>query len=273
MEPNSRGHFRFEIFAEDITAYVGIIFRFTAGIIAFATITYYFAKKNISQSAVYKILRWILIFEGIYWFSLLTTGLFEIQNLLQLHNPTVSVVLNSLATGVLPSLIESLAIPVALFILVYKLNPNKPLKPAIQWGLISGTLYVFVFWLINSNLWISVINEKGMSYLTSHPQNLLSFILTAFGLLALTLYTVGFTIKSRKAETLQDLNLKIVGGIILALGMYFLWNYLTWIFFGGNYLWSDWYAWFLGHNEDLWIMALPLLGIPMLFLNKPHEEK
>jgi thiamine transporter ThiT len=121
-------------------------------------------------------------------------------------------------------------------------------------------------------MWIITLLEKGTGYLTSYPQNLLSFILTALGLLALAIYTAYFTKKSSGAETLQELNLKIVGVIILALGMYFLWNYLTWIFFGGDYLWSDWYAWFLGHNLDLWMLSLPLLGLPLLFTNRLSKE-
>jgi thiamine transporter ThiT len=121
-------------------------------------------------------------------------------------------------------------------------------------------------------MWIITLLEKGTGYLTSYPENLLSFILTIFGLLALAIYTAYFTKKSSGAETLQELNLKIVGVIIIALGMYFLWNYLTWIFFGGDYLWSDWYAWFLGHNLDLWMLSLPLLGLPLLFTDKPREK-
>jgi len=60
------------------------------------------------------------------------------------------------------------------------------------------------------------------------------------------------------------LKLKTVGVIIVLAGLYFLWNYVTGIIFGAE-LWSDWYAWFLGHNLDLWALSLPLLGLPLLF--------
>ena len=63
------GHFLFDIYVEDIIGLVGTIFRFTAGIIAFAAITYYFAKRNISKSATFNVLRLILVFEGIYWLT------------------------------------------------------------------------------------------------------------------------------------------------------------------------------------------------------------
>jgi len=269
------GQFRFEVYFEDVVGFISTFFRFAAGIIAFAAIVYYFAKKTISRKTVFKVLRWIAVLEGLYWvLAFLPTGYFEVRDLFFTRgfgHMSSMAVLNSFTLNTLPVLVESIATPIALFILAFKLNPNKPLKPAIRWGLIYGAVYAFVLWLLNTTLWISVIREKskGTSYLTSYPQNLLSFILTVAGLLALALYTSGFAVKSRNAESLQELNLKVVGVIILALGLYFLWNYLTWIFFGG---WSDWYAWFLGHNEDLWILSLPMLGAPLLFVRKNQER-
>jgi len=224
---------------------------------------------------VFNVLRWIVVLEGIYWvLAFLPTGYFEVRDLFFTHafgQMSSTAVLNSFTLNTLPVLVESIATPIALFILAYKLNPNKPLKPAIRWGLVYGAVYVFVLWVLNTTLWITVIQEKGKgtAYLTSYPQNLLSFVLTVAGLLALAFYTSGFAVKSRNAESLQKLNLEAVGVIILSLGLYFLWNYLTWIFFGG---WSDWYAWFLGHNEDLWILTLPMLGAPLLFARKPQEK-
>ncbi len=269
------GHFLSTIYYEDISAFATLLFRFAASIIAIAAVIFYFAKKNISKHAVHRILQVVLIFEAIYWLGLVTTSYFEVQGLFFSrsfsHLPLMSI-LNSLGTNVLPSLIESIAIPIVLFILAYKLNPNKPLKEAIQWGAISGTIIIFVFWLTNTSLWIEAVDQKGTTYLTAHPQNLLSYIITAFGLLALGIYAAAFTVKSRKAQSLGELDLKVVGGILLALGMYFLWNYLTWIFFGGNYVWSYWYAWFLGHNMDLWMLSLPLLAIPLLFSDRLGDK-
>ncbi|MGA3290033.1 MAG: hypothetical protein ABSD42_07345 [Candidatus Bathyarchaeia archaeon] len=273
-EWNRSGHFYFDIYITDISGLVGLIFRFAASIIAFSAIIFYFAKKNISKPTAYKLLRWILVFEGIYWLSLLTTGVTDVQSLISASSGMgINLLLRSFALGPLPSLVESIAPPIVLFIFAFKLNPGKPLKNAIKWGLITGTVYIFVFWLTNTTSWLTtIVFEKGTAYLTSYPENLLSFILTAFGLLALAIYTAYFAKKSIGTATLQELKLKTIGAIILAFGMYFLWNYLTWIFFGGNYLWSDWYAWFLGHNMDLWMLSLPLLGIPLLFADDIHEK-
>ena len=269
-EWNRSGSYSFDIFITDISGFVGLIFRFAASIIALAAMIFYFVKKNLSKPTAYKILRWILILEGIYWLGLLASGVVSVQSLtMGLGNQPAKTLLNSLA---IPTLIESIAPPISLFILASKLNPDKPPQKAIKWGLITGTIYIFVFWLTNSSMWLITWEIKGTEYLTSYPENLLSFILTTFGLLALAIYTAFFTNKSIGAKTLQEPKLKTIGAIILALGMYFLWNYLTWIFFGGNYLWSTWYAWFLGHNMDLWMLSLPLLGIPLLFLDRLHEK-
>lgn len=267
---------RFEIYFEDIVGFVATFFRLAAGIIAIVAVVSYFVHKTISRKMVFGALQWIAVLEGIYWvLAFLPTGYFEVRDLFFTHpygHMTLKTTLNSFTLNTFPVLVESIAIPIALFILAYKLSPNKPLKSAIRWGLIYGAVYIFVLWVLNTTLWVSVIQEKskGTAYLTSNPQNLLSFVLTAGGLLVLALYTSGFAFKSRNTHSLQELNLKIVGVIILALGLFFLWNYLTWIYFGG---WSDWYAWFLGHNEDLWLLSLPMLGAPLLFADKPKKDK
>jgi hypothetical protein len=268
------GSIRFAIFAEDISAFVGLIFRFAASIIALAAIIFYSAKKRFSKPSAYKVLKAILVFEAVYWLGLLATAIFDVQfSFFMGHrNLVVMSVLSSLATTVIPDFVESLVFPIFLLILAYKLNPNKPIKVQVKWGLISGTILVALFWLVNTNLWVSTVRQKGIEYLTSHPQNLLSFGVTAVGLFALIVYSAYVTKKSAKIETWQELNLRPIGVIILALGMFFLWNYLTWIFFGGDYVWSAWYAWFLGHNMDLWMLSLPLVGLPLLFYNKTTKQ-
>lgn len=267
------GSFNFGIFITDIAALPGLIFRFVGSLIALIAVIFYFSKGFPSTAKTYKILRWVLIFEGIYWLGLLATAIVEVQGvaLMSLSNSPVTDILNSLVLYAIPSLVESIALPITLFILVFQLNPNKPMNKAIKWGLIAGAMYIFVFWLTNSSMWILTVQAKGTSYITTYPGNMLSFILTIFGLLALAIYTSIFAKQSSRAESLQELNLRTIGAIILSLGMYFLWNYLTWIWF--NYPWSEqWDAWFLGHNMDLWMLSLPLLGLPLLFTNMLSKE-
>ena len=256
----------FVIFVEDIAATAGMIFRFVASLTAFVAAIVYFAKKGLPPQTTTKILRIILIGEAIYWLGLLPSGVMPIIYLRASHSPLS--ILTSLVSSDIPCLVESTAIPIALLMLAAKLSPAKPAKDAIKWALISGTAYVFVFWLVNTGIWISTIRQKGIAVLTVYPENLTGFVLTVFGLLALTVFAARFTSKSKGAESWDALSLKTVGVIITFLGLWFLWNYLTWIFFGRNELWSAWYAWFLGHNLDLWLLSLPLVGLPLLYMQK-----
>ena len=232
------GSFGFVIFVEDISASIGLVFRFVASLTALGGIILYFVKKGLSCTNDDEDLEVILVCEAIYWLGLLASGVLPLVYLRGLGERSLLSVLSSVLISDIPCLVESIAIPVALFMLASKLNPKKPLKGAIKWGLIAGTVYIFVFWFVNTSMWIVAVRQKGTEYLTSYPENLLSFGLTTIGLLVLAIYATYFTKKSAKTETLQDLKLPVAGAIILALGMYFLWNYLTWIFFGGDYLWS-----------------------------------
>lgn len=269
-----KGFNYFYVLTTDLSAGVGLGFRFVASLIAITSVMYYFNKGAPSTEKTYKLLRWILILEAIYWLGLLTTGVLNVySSLISFGNTPINTVLIQLAISTIPSVVESIAIPVALLILASKLKAGEPQSKAIKWALITGTFYILVFWLTNTGMWFTVVlYEKGTAYLTSYPENMLSFIITTFGLLALTIYTAYFTSRSLQTETWQHLKLKTAGAIILALGLYFLWNYLAWIFFGGNYLWSDWFAWFLGHNLDLWMLSLPLLGLPLLFTDNVQRS-
>ena len=279
---------RTTIYVEDITATTCLAFRFLASIIALGATITYLIRRKLSKPTIYKAVRLVLVFEGIYWLGLATTAGYSAESFWQLLSKNTSLVnlTYSLSLGVIPTILEAIILPIILIIFAIKLNPKKPLKTSIKWGLITSTLYIIVFWLINTAEWISVIRQrgKGIQYLwmtitpvngvnqiVYHPEHLISFVITAFGLAALAIYTVYFARKSLGAETLEELKEGTIGAIILSLGMFFLWNYFSWVFFAGN-TWNSWYAWFLGHNMDLWMLSLPLLGLPLLF-NKKHKEE
>ena len=244
---------------EDINATIGNSFRMAGSTIAIVALVIYFVKKSFSKNKSYLIIRIVLVFEAIYWLGLLASGISGIFRVF-----TSSRTLTYSLGYVLPAVLEATIVPIALIIFAYKLNPNKSMNNSIKWGLISGTIMVFVFWLLNTGIWILVLPVKGTEYLT-YPYIMVAFLSTILGLLALTLYSVYTSTTLSRPESLQDLNLKPLGVIILGLGLFYLWNYLTWIFFGGDHIWSSWYAWLLGHNMDLWMLSLPLVGLPLLF--------
>jgi len=270
--------FRFVIFVEDISANIGIASRLVASTIAFAGVILYFVKKGLSTQTTMKVVRLVLIGEAIYWLGLLASGVLPLFSTLGFatwrvngHVSTLPV-LTSLLTNEIPLLVESIAIPIVLFKLSYELKPNKPVKGAIKWGLIAGTVYVFVFWLTNTSLWVTTLLRQGTGYLTSYPENLLSFALTSIGMLALTVFTAYFAKKSIGTESVEKLELKTIGAITIALGLFYLWNYLSWIFFGRDEIWSNWYVWFFGNNLNLWLLSIPLAGLPLLFEQKTPES-
>ncbi len=257
------GGFAMSVFIQDITNFVGIIARFIGGVIAIAAVLFYYKKGLPSQQRVYQVLRWVLLLEAIYWLSLVPQAGIYVYYAFSRHM-SAAALFNNLAWTTIPGIVESIVPPVALLILAVKLNPNKPFRGIIKWTLISGFTYVLTFWLTNTGAWIQVVTSlKGSIYLTSYPQHLFSFAITAIGLLMLTIF-VGFVAwKNSGASTLQDLNIRAAAAMIILFGMYFLWNYLSWVFFNGS--WSSWYAWFLGHNLDLWMLSLPLVGLALLF--------
>jgi len=246
------------VFITDVQAYVFLLFRFAAGILAVSGVTLYFVKKGLPQATTYKLLRGVIVLEGIYWLGLLTSGIWGMLPTARGFN-----VVFMLSTGI-PCLVGSIGIPIAMFMLAYKLSPHKPAKPAIKWALIAGIFYVLTLWLNNTGMWITTVMGKGTEWLLTSPESMVSFASAVFGLLALTIYTAYFAKKSTAASEWAQLNLRAVGSIVTALGLFFLWNYLTWILFGG---WNEWYAWILGHNLDLWMLSLPLVGLPLLFSN------
>lgn len=273
------------IFVEDISATACLAFRLAASIIALTAVIAYIAKGNLSKSAVYKAVRLVLVFEGIYWLGLIATAGYSVQDFLMLlaRNGSLNSLLNSMFTGVIPTVMEAVILPITLFIFAAKLNPAKPLKTPIKWGFIVGVVYIVVFWLTNTANWLGVLATKGTSYLWMevtqingveiviyHPEHLVSFITTAL-LVAVAIYTVYVAKKSSQAESLADLNLGDIGIIVTLLGLYYLWNYLSWVMLAGD-TWNYWYAWFLGHNMDLWMLVLPLLGLPLLFQKKLSKQ-
>jgi hypothetical protein len=261
-EWNIAGHFNFGVFITDIAALPGLVARFIGSLIALIIVAT-IIKKGQFQSSTFKLLKISLVLEALYWISLLPSGIWGILPSSRGYNLSFL-----LSTG-LPCSVASITIPISLFALVRNLGPNKIQKAAIKWSLIAGIFYILAFWLNNSGMWLVTVIQTGFGYVLSTPQYFVSFSATLVGLLALTIYTAYLAKKSMGIEQVQNLNMGSIGAILTALGVYYLWNYLTWIFFGG---WNQWYAWILGHNLDLWLLSLPLVGLPLLFYKKSGKE-
>jgi len=254
-------HITVPLVREDIIGTFGLGFAVAASAIAALTILFYVVNKDLSKPETSMSIRMILFLEGIYFVlgflpAVFVEGIpggfhFGIQRFFQIT---------------IPCLFNGIAIPIVLAKLFLTLNPDKPAKETIKWGLIAGTVYLFAFWINNAGNWIAAVLAKGISYLTDYPINMLSFILTTAGLLLLSIYTAYFSKKTIGKESLSRFDLAKIGLILIATGMYLTFILLLYYLFGAVGGWGAWYAWFLGHGYlDLWGLTLPFVGLPLLF--------
>jgi hypothetical protein len=250
----------------DTAGAFGMAIRTMAALIAVLTILYFIMKGDLRKPILFRSIKWILIGEIIYFLSFAVVVIWGLAIVFGFESSTLG--LGSFEESTLPVMIQTIGIPIVLAKLLLELNQNKSTKGVIKWGLISGVYYVFVLWINNTGNWMGAITRNGIEYVTAYPDHILSFGLTSIGLLALVLYGVYIIKNSWGAISLAELDLRKIGVLITGVGLYFVVNYVMWLFLGTDAKWSTWYAWFLGHNVELWMMSLPLVGIPLLFKKK-----
>ena len=254
-------HTTLPLVREDVPAAIGLGFALAASAATVLILLFYLSKRDLSKPEVTMAIRLILFSEAIYFVlgflpSVFVEGLpgtfhFTIQKLFEVG---------------LPSIVDAIAIPAVLAKLFLTLNPSKPAKETVKWGLITGTVYLFAFWTSNAGNWVGAVITKGIGYIADYPVNMFSFIVTTAGLLLLSLYTAYFSKKTIGKENLTGFDLKKVGLILTATGMYLTLMLLLWFIFGSVGGWGSWYAWLLGHGYlDLWGLTLPFVGLPLLF--------
>ena len=123
------GSISFWIFITDISAAICLVFRFIASLIAVSAVIFYFAKKGLSAPTTFKVLKWILVLEAIYWLGLLVSGVWGVLPVelagFGAGGEGLNFNLVLLITTGIPCLVSSIAIPIALFKLSSNLNPDK----------------------------------------------------------------------------------------------------------------------------------------------------
>jgi hypothetical protein len=261
IQPNSDNPVWNWLVLQETGGTVGLGLRTAGGLIAVIACLFYLVKKDLSEPEALMALRLVVIFEASYWL----TFLFSIS-------PRGFTDVSALIENNLPIIVQATVLPIVLIILFFHLTPKRASTGGLKWGLISGIVYILVLWLNNAGNWIAAAMIKGMDYLTLYPANLFSFGLTVVGLLLLALYTAYFTKKTIAKQDITQLNLRTVGFIIAAFGLYFDIVYVMFLSLGAVGGWGMWYAWFTGHNLDLWLMALPFAGLPFLFQKKTETS-
>jgi hypothetical protein len=259
----------FWIFFTDTASGFGLGLRAAAGLIAVVTVAAFLFKEKIVVPEVLLSLKWVILLEAGYnLVTFLPSAIWAIYPGQFFNNFSISIFMEWTA----PCWVEAIAIPAVLAVLILKISPSKPIKGAIKWAFITAVVYLVGFWLNNTGNWIGATITRGNQYLTAEPLNIFSFLVTAVGLLAITVYAAYAAKKVTRESFNQWHAIRMAGIVISALGLYYFGTYLQYILFGNVGGWSSWNAWFLGHNVDLWVMALPLLGLPLLFYGGKSEE-
>ncbi len=246
----------------DLPGTIGLGIRTAGSFIALALLIFYLTKKALPAAKAKTYLRWIVFFEAVYWVSFFPAGIWALQKTsFDIYTSEFFII----GTGI-PCLVQATVMPAVLVMLFLKLSHKKPVKDAINWGLIAAAAYIFVIWLNYSIQWLSeIILRKDASFIGQYAVNALSFALTTGGLFLLALYAVIYAKQSTGTETLSELDLKKAGAILTLFGLYFSVTYLLTILSGNpEELTTVWHIFFVDHNVDLWLLALPLAGIPLL---------
>jgi hypothetical protein len=251
------------VVVSDLGGLLGLAFRMVGGFLALITALFYLVKRDLSNIETLLLVRLVVLLEGVYWLTLFPSIMPQAWT----HFSTMTIENN------IPITVESIMLPILLIILFFNLSPKRAATHGIKWGLIAGTAYIFNFWLNNSCNWIAAVMIKHTNYLTAYPANMFSFLLTTVGLLALAAFSAFFTASVIRKKDYQNLNLKKVGFIVTLFGLYSVIIYVMYLILGPVGGWGDWYAWFIGHNMDLWQLALPAAGIAFLFYRKNTEAE
>ncbi len=253
----------------DLPGSIGLGFRTVIGFIAVVSVLFFLIKRDLSPCETKSTFRWLVLLEAAYWLFFLPAGVWGMQY----SNPLYSQGFFIIEAG-LPCLVEGLVMTTVLVVLFFKLGANKPIKDAIKWGLISVAAGIFVFWFNYTAQWWSEIFLQGTDFLLQFRMYLFEFILTVVGLFLLGVYAVVYAKNSSKAETIAELNPRKAGIIVILFGLYFdiilLLSFLFGDTSGGKLIvWPNFIA---PHNVDMWMAALPIVGVPLLFFKKTETK-
>jgi hypothetical protein len=261
---NYSSSMRWYIALTEVLGSVGLGFRTAASFIAVVAVSSFFFLKNIGKLEAIMAAKLVLLLEAFYFaVTFIPSAIWGVG-----PNPFVN--FEFTVSNFIPCMVEGVLIPVALVVLYVKMNLTKPKTGVVRWALIAGTAYIVAFWVTNACNWIYTVMYKGLDYL-SPLLNILSFTFTVFGMLGLAVYAAYFTKSARNVNSWRQLDLSKIGAVTTLLGLYYAGVYLLWIIAGNVGGWSAWYAWFLGHNVDLWVMILPAVGLPLLFYIMPQN--
>ena len=262
---------------------LGFIFRIGVISLAIWALITFLRKREISK--VMKLVGAALVLEALYFLCFIPSAILGFQTGLGLAGG------HSLPSGesgglwffvetAIPTLAEAVIMPLSLLKLRSKLTPNaKFSKGTFKWITVVGVCYFIVFWLTYFTQWIATIIQPaslasdpsyagyGINYVLQYPLNMFTFILTAIGLPLLTVFFV-WSMQPAMRNPDTPLDYRKLGATLTLLGGYFIIVIALFFMFGYVGGASIWIVFFIFNSADLWCVALPALGIPLMLLKK-----
>ena len=265
-------------FSEGVTGSIAIVLRAFAACFAVYAAYLYWRKKDIAMPSIRKNTSRALLLEAGFFLAIIPSiiaafayNLTTSEYLFYFDHTPEQILLFGTA---IPCLAMAITVAPLLLKLRSKVRVEAPTKDVIKWASLTGLAYVFVvFWFNYCMLWMANMvyypranQVYGLDFLLQ-PTNFTSFAVTAFGLLAIGLMGV-WTLRPALEGNPSKVNLKALGGVIVAFACYFIFNTIYYVATGGYEANpSVWYEVISPmHNANLWTMALVIVGAPLIAL-------
>ncbi|MEM0314306.1 MAG: hypothetical protein QW056_06825 [Candidatus Bathyarchaeia archaeon] len=258
---------------------VGIIFRFIAAIFALYSAVVFLKYGEAALSKIKGKAAAAILFEGLYYLTYIPTVILGFaypiatSQKLWYFEPSPPWIITFMIAGV-SCLMMVVVITPCLFKLRAKISHGTS-DEIVKWSSITGLTYLFImFWLNYSIAWAMTLvywperAQPGIEILYK-PHNIVSFALTVVGLLIISLGGLKTLMPSIKGKTNQ-VNLRHLGAVMFALGIYFLITLTIYYSIGGYYAepttWMELSSPF--HNPDFWCFSLIFPGLYLLIKGK-----
>jgi len=182
--------------SEGIAGSVAIVLRAFAGVFAFYAAFMYWRKGTTAMASIRKSVCRALLLEAGFFLALIPSIIaafaYNLTNeyLFYFDHTPERILLFGTA---IPCLAIVLALPPLLLKLQHKVKLNKSIQEIAKWSSLTGVAYLFVvFWFNYTMLWAATMvpyprayEVYGLAFL-QQPANLLSFLLTVFGLFVIS---------------------------------------------------------------------------------------
>jgi len=270
--------------SEGVSGSVGLVLRAVGGFLALYSAFLFWRKKDSALPLIRGKVGTALLLEAGFYLALIPSVIaafayYSSTEYLYYFDHTPGLLL-LYGTGI-PCLAMVLVIPSLLLKLRATIMRSSPSQEIIKWSCLTGIAYLFVvFWFNYSMLWAAAMVpypqsqiQYGLSFLLE-PSNFVSFVITVFGLFAIAMFGLVFTLPAIKKQPIR-LSLGRIGTVMMVFGGYFVFSTLYYYLTGGYEAHpSVWYEVISPlHNPNLWCVALIFLGLAVLVRGKIKEPE